>query len=168
MNADGFPLRCCGREPIASQAKRGRKRRPQRSGRPPRGRRPAPPHSQTVAVSNQAQAGGQEATKPAAARTGEARPPRSPATPPQPAARPRKPARPVPKPKLSKAALEGAAPYVLLASSRPISKHSNRVRPLRHQSTRRRTDPYSRPRRCPERRAGDVSAHAPRSPGRRE
>jgi uncharacterized protein len=86
--------------------------RPPRSGRPPRGRRTPPPQSQAVAVPQQAQGGGpaQEAIKPAAARTGGRRPLRTPAAPPQPAARPRKPARPAPKPKLSKAALEGAAP----------------------------------------------------------
>jgi uncharacterized protein len=86
--------------------------RPQRSARPPRGRRTASPRGQAVAAPNQAQASGvpQEATKPAAARTGGGRPPRHPSAPPQPAARPRKPARPAPKPKLSKAALEGAAP----------------------------------------------------------
>jgi uncharacterized protein len=86
--------------------------RPQRSGRPPRGRRPGAPRSQAVAVPHHAQAGAapQEVSKPAAARTETGHPPRPPAASPPPAARPRKPVRAVPKPKLSKAALEGAAP----------------------------------------------------------
>jgi uncharacterized protein len=86
--------------------------RPQRSGRPQRGHRPPPPRGHAVAVPNQAQAGAapQEATKPAAIHRGGGRPARPPAAAPQPAARPRKSARPAPKPKLSQAALEGAAP----------------------------------------------------------
>jgi uncharacterized protein len=84
--------------------------RQQRSGRPPRGRRPAPAHGQAGAAS-QGQAGAppSEAKQPAAAVAAAGRS-RTPAAAPQPALRPRKPPRSAPKPKLSKAALEGAAP----------------------------------------------------------
>jgi uncharacterized protein len=91
---------------------------PPRGARPPRGRRPAPAHGQSVAVprpGQPARPAGQEAAQPAAAEVkapaapaapvaGPPSPPRS-APPP-----PRKPRREPPKPKLSKAALEGAAP----------------------------------------------------------
>jgi uncharacterized protein len=85
--------------------------RPQRGGRPPRGRRPAPAQGQAIAVPKQGRAGGPppEVKQPAAtASSGLQR--RAPAVAPPPPARPRKPPRPVAKPKLSKAALEGAAP----------------------------------------------------------
>jgi uncharacterized protein len=84
--------------------------RQQRSGRPPRGRRPAPAQGPGGAPSqSQAGAAPPEAKQPAAALATDGRS-RTPAAPHQPAVRPRKPSRPAPKPKLSKAALEGAAP----------------------------------------------------------
>jgi uncharacterized protein len=84
--------------------------RQERGSRPPRGRRPAPARGQAVATPNQGEAGGspQGARQPTGAATG--RSARTPAAAPQPVARPRKFSRPAPKPKLSKAALEGAAP----------------------------------------------------------
>jgi len=72
----------------------------QRGNRPPRGRRPQPAKGQDVAVPGQAQGTPREAqVQPAAATSA-----------PRPAPRPRKPQREPPRPKLSKAALEGAAP----------------------------------------------------------
>jgi len=85
--------------------------RAQRGSRPPRGRRPGPPHG-PVAVPGQGPppAGvAQEAHKPAGdAAAGP--PPREAAPPPRPAPPPRRPKRHLPKPKLSQAALEGKAP----------------------------------------------------------
>jgi uncharacterized protein len=84
--------------------------RQQGSGRPPRGRRPAPAKGQAGAAGQrQTGAARQETKQPAAVRAGESGT-RAPAAAPQPPVRPRKPPRPAPKPKLSKAALEGAAP----------------------------------------------------------
>jgi uncharacterized protein len=86
--------------------------RQQRGGRPPRGRRPAPARGQAVATpaQNQASSLPQETRQPAAAVTASGQRTRTPSPAPPPAARPRRPARSAPKPKLSKAALEGAAP----------------------------------------------------------
>jgi uncharacterized protein len=89
--------------------------RPPRRGGPPRGRRP-PPQQQQAAAPGEGQvavAASEGAAPPAAARS--APPQRRPAPQPpprqaQPAQRPRKPHREPPRPKLSKAALEGAAP----------------------------------------------------------
>jgi protein Tex len=95
---------------------------PPREGRPPRGRRPGPPHGQ-VAVPGQGQ-GGQGGPRPGGEPGRRPLPPRrrqptpagpaaaentgaATAAPPQP---PRKPRREPPKPKLTKDALEGAAP----------------------------------------------------------
>ncbi|MCI0463420.1 MAG: RNA-binding transcriptional accessory protein [Gemmataceae bacterium] len=85
--------------------------RPQRGSRPPRGRRPA--HAQVATPATQAQAaaaagqeGAAQTVSPAAASRGQAPAARAPAQP----QRPRKPQRALPKPKLSKDALEGAAP----------------------------------------------------------
>lgn len=89
--------------------------RPQRAGgRPPRGRRPAPAQGQGAPPPGQspAPAAPQETAPVAAVATApreQQRPPPS-SSPPHQAARPRKPHRQPPKPKLSKAALEGDAP----------------------------------------------------------
>jgi uncharacterized protein len=90
--------------------------RPQRDGdRPPRGRKPAPHRGRQVAVPKQGQpaAGTTTETVQPAPTTGAAERPaaaKPAAPPPRPAPPPRKPQRQPPKPKLSKAALEGAAP----------------------------------------------------------
>ncbi|HLJ97357.1 MAG TPA: Tex-like N-terminal domain-containing protein [Gemmataceae bacterium] len=86
--------------------------RPQRGSRPPRGRRPPPAKGQTGAPPAQGQATSppQRPRQPAAAGTVSSQPATTPSPAPQPSARPRRPARSAPKPKLSKAALEGAAP----------------------------------------------------------
>jgi uncharacterized protein len=86
--------------------------RQQRGGRPPRGRRPAPAQGQSAAAATQTQAGASppQTRQPAPAGAPPGQRTRTPTPAPQPAARPRKPARTAPKPKLSKAALEGAAP----------------------------------------------------------
>src|SRR5207302_6205874 len=86
--------------------------RQQRSSRPPRGRRPAPARGQAVATPAQSQGSSSppETRQPAAGMVASGQRARSPSPVPQPAAGPRRPARPAPKPKLSKAALEGAAP----------------------------------------------------------
>ena len=85
--------------------------RAQRGGRGARGRRPAPSRGQAVVPpQTQAAVAGQEAKAPTAAVAPAAGPPRTSGPAPQPISRPRKPVRPVAKPKLSKAALEGAAP----------------------------------------------------------
>jgi uncharacterized protein len=82
----------------------------QRTGRAPRGRRPGPDRGQAGAA-NQGRTGGSpsEAKQPATAMAAQGRSPRTAAPAPQPVVRPRK-SHSVPKPKLSKAALEGAAP----------------------------------------------------------
>jgi uncharacterized protein len=92
----------------AQQAEQPRQRpqggRPQRRRRPPAGKRPetaGPPAAQAAPAPVQT-------AQPAATPAGP--PPRQSTPPPRPAARPRKPHRESPKPKLSKAALEGAAP----------------------------------------------------------
>jgi uncharacterized protein len=86
--------------------------RPQHGSRPPRGRRPAPPQAPaSVAAPAQAAPPAPPEAAPAAAATAAARKPAPvQAPPPRPAPRPRKPHRAPPKPKLSQAALQGAAP----------------------------------------------------------
>jgi len=86
----------------------------QQDRRPPRGRRPPPRQGQAVAVPRQGQpvqpvATGEAAQTAAGAAAQQARPAAS-APPPRPPARQHKPRREPPKPNLSRAALEGAAP----------------------------------------------------------
>ena len=88
----------------------------QRPARPPRGRRPPQAQQPQVAVGQQGQAAtpAPQAAPQHAAASATARPRQGAAAtanrPPPPPARPRKPHRQPPKPKLSQAALEGAAP----------------------------------------------------------
>jgi uncharacterized protein len=84
----------------------------QRGGKPPRGRRPPPRQGQAPAPppGQAPAAAAPEAAQPAVAVAGPKPRGAAPAPPPRPGQRPRKPNRQPPKPKLSQAALEGAAP----------------------------------------------------------
>jgi uncharacterized protein len=97
-----------GTERKAPERKPQAEQRPPRTGgRPPRGRRPTPRPQPAAAPAAQASPPPAEA---AAAGVAPAPAPRVAPPAAHPPARPRKPHRPAPKPKLTKAALEGAAP----------------------------------------------------------
>jgi protein Tex len=98
-----------GTERKAPERKPQTEQRPQRGARPPRGRRPPPGRQAAQAPRPSPARTEHQPPSEAAAVSGPAAQP-APPRPAPPPPRPRKPHRAAPKPKLSKAALEGAAP----------------------------------------------------------